>query len=116
MADQLEDNQRLLAKIEQARQEIEQDKTPCAVKAWYNETLGKIIICFNNGAEFAFPASLGEGLENATSSQLAEVEVTPLGEGLHWESLDVDLRIPDLLNQIYGSKKWMEKLSVTSEP
>ena len=87
MANQLEDDQTLLAKIEQARQATDQ-------------TSRKIIIYFNNGAEFAFPAALGEGLQNATSSQLAEVKVTPLGEGLHWESLDVDLSIPHLLNQL----------------
>lgn len=100
MANQLEDDQTLLAKLEQARQATEQDKTPHAINACYDEVSKKIIIYFNNGAEFAFPAALGEGLENATSSQLAEVEVTPLAEGLHWESLDVDLSIPHLLNQL----------------
>jgi hypothetical protein len=100
MANQLEDDQTLLAKIEQARQATDQDQTPRAINACYDETSRKIIIYFNNGAEFAFPAALGEGLQNATSSQLAEVKVTPLGEGLHWESLDVDLSIPHLLNQL----------------
>ncbi|MFP4133297.1 MAG: DUF2442 domain-containing protein [Halothece sp.] len=100
MANQLESDQTLLAKIEQARQVTEQDKTPRAIHASYDKTSRKIIIYFNNGAEFAFPATLGEGLQNATCSQLAEVEVTPLGEGLHWESLDVDLSIPHLLNQL----------------
>lgn len=112
MSNQLEDDQTILAKIEKARLETEQDQSPHAINAWYDETSKKIIISFDNGAEFAFPASLAEGLQNATSDELAAVEVTPLGEGLHWELLDVDLSIPHLLDQVYGSKKWMQQLSL----
>lgn len=114
MANQLENDQTLVAKIEQARLETEQDQSPHAINAWYDETSRKIIIRFDNDAEFAFPVTLVEGLQKATSDQLATVEVTPLAEGLHWELLDVDLSIPHLLNHVYGSKKWMEELSLNT--
>ena len=49
-------------------------------------------------------------MQNATPEQLAEVEVTPSGQGLHWETLDADLSIPDLLRGVYGNRKWMDEL------
>jgi hypothetical protein len=49
-------------------------------------------------------------LEDATPRQLAEVEVTPSGYGLHWESLDVDLGVPELVAGLFGSKAWMSEL------
>jgi Protein of unknown function (DUF2442) len=36
--------------------------------------------------------------------------VTPSGYGLHWESLDVDLGVPQLVAGIFGTKAWMAKL------
>lgn len=113
MANYLEDDQTLLKKLkfEQAKSKTEEETEPVAIDAFYDESSGKIVICFDNGAEFAFPAVLGEGLQDANTNQLIEVEVTPLGDGLHWESLDVDLSIPHLLCHIYGSKKWMAKLN-----
>jgi hypothetical protein len=34
------------------------------------------------------PPKLLQGLKNASPSQLAKVQLTPFGFGLHWESLD----------------------------
>ena len=62
------------------------------------------------GAIFSFLAELGQGLSGATLEDLAEVEVTPSGMGLHWEKLDADLSVPALLNGIYGNSAWMEQL------
>jgi hypothetical protein len=42
---------------------------------------------------------------------LAEVEVTPIGFGLHWEKLDADLGVPHLVMGIFGSKAWMRELA-----
>jgi hypothetical protein len=62
---------------------------------------------FTNGASFMFPARAVEGLELATPTQLAEVEL--LGEtGLHWENLDVDYTIIGLMNGIFGSNSFMQ--------
>ncbi|MDS3860547.1 DUF2442 domain-containing protein [Thermosynechococcaceae cyanobacterium BACA0444] len=40
-------------------------------------------------------------------TQLAEVEVSPSGYGLHWESLDADLAVPALMSQVFGSGAWL---------
>lgn len=84
---------------------------PRALKAKYDAKSGRIVVDLSNGATYAFPASLGEGLAGATSAQLAEVEVLGSGFGLHWESLDVDLSIPGLLAGRFGTRSWMSELA-----
>jgi len=49
----------------------------------------------------AFPPRLAQALDGATEDQLAEVEVLGSGMGLHWETLDVDLSVPDLLAGLF---------------
>ncbi|MGH8133704.1 MAG: DUF2442 domain-containing protein [Steroidobacteraceae bacterium] len=52
-----------------------------------------------------------QGLKDAQATQLAKVEITPLGTGLHWESLDADLGVAELAAGIFGSKTWMTELA-----
>ena len=54
------------------------------------------------------PYNLLQGLESATPEQIAAVEVTPSGYGLHWESLD--LGVPELIAGVFGTKAWMTEL------
>ncbi|GBF78857.1 hypothetical protein AsFPU1_0247 [Aphanothece sacrum FPU1] len=56
-----------------------------------------------------FPLNLIQGLAGASDKDIAEVEITPSCEGLHWETLDVDLSIPSLLIGIFGTKLWIAK-------
>lgn len=69
-----------------------------------------MVIHLKYGAIFSFPAALAQGLSDASPDDLAEVEITPSGTGLHWEKLDADLSIPALLNGIYGNAAWMEQI------
>jgi Protein of unknown function (DUF2442) len=84
---------------------------PRALSARYDSKSGRIAVELSNGATYAFPASLGQGLETATPAELAEVEVLGAGFGLHWESLDVDLSIPGLLAGRFGTRSWMSELA-----
>ncbi len=93
---------------------------PRAKDAYYDRETGEIVVQMRNGAKFSFPYQLGQGLQGASGDDLAEVEVTPSGEGLHWETLDVDFSIPALIKGIFGTPSWMAELgrsggSVTSE-
>lgn len=83
---------------------------PRAEKARYDKRTRRIVIDLTNGCTFAFPADLGQGLAGATPEQLASVEVTPGGYGLHWEELDADLAVSSLVAGIFGSKRWMAEL------
>jgi hypothetical protein len=80
---------------------------PRASSARYDAKSGRIIVELTSGATFAFPPALVEGLSDATAEQLAEVQVSPIGFGLHWPSLDLDYSIPGLMNGIFGTARWM---------
>jgi hypothetical protein len=82
---------------------------PRAASAHYDRTLGRIVVELTNGAIFAFPPRLAQGLERATDEQLASVEVLGRGYGLHWEDLDVDLSVPGLLTGIFGTASHMAR-------
>ncbi len=85
---------------------------PRARSARYNADTGMVEIVLTNGSFFAFPAELGQGLREASAEELAEVEVLPGGEGLHWERLDADLLVPSLLRGIFGTRRWMQEIGL----
>jgi hypothetical protein len=61
----------------------------------------------NHGVEFIFPTEIAEGLAGAAPADLAEIEISPSGLGLHWPRLDADLYLPGLLSGMFGSRQWM---------
>ena len=88
-----------------ARERKAAQSEPRARSARYNGATRRIEVELKNGASFAFPTTLaGLGLENATPSQLARVQVDPSGEGLHWADIDADVSVPGVLEQLLGIK------------
>lgn len=83
---------------------------PRAQAAHYDLDLNRIVIELRSGATFLFPPELVQGLAGASPDNLNNVEVTPSGEGLHWQQLDVDMSIPALMVGIFGTKAWMAEL------
>jgi hypothetical protein len=83
---------------------------PRAKRARYDRARGLIVVELTNGVFFGFPARLGQGLRGASAAQLAEVEISPSGEALHWDGLDTDLRVAALLQGVFGTKSWMREL------
>ena len=84
---------------------------PRAAKAHYDSGNARLVIELTNGVILMLPPKLLEGLKDAKAAQLAKVEITPLGTGLHWESLDADLGVAELAVGIFGSKAWMSELA-----
>jgi hypothetical protein len=80
---------------------------PKAIKARFDRRTGRIVVGMDGGLEIAFPAHLAQGLEGANFNELAAIEISPLGDGLHWPALDADLYIPALLQGVFGSKPFM---------
>jgi hypothetical protein len=78
-----------------------------AAAARYDAKSDRVIVDLTNGATFAFPPRLVQGLDKATAEQLGEVEIIGAGYGLHWEALDVDYSVPGLVNGVFGTAKWM---------
>jgi Protein of unknown function (DUF2442) len=83
---------------------------PRAVKAWYAADSERVFIELTNGVMMGFPYQLLQELANGTPEQLAEVEIVPTGSALHWESLDADLGVAQLVSGLFGSKSWMTEL------
>jgi Protein of unknown function (DUF2442) len=86
-------------------------RNACAAKAHYDARKSRLVIELTNGVILMLPLKLLQGLKNATASQLAKVELTPLGTGLHWEALDADLSVAGLAAGVFGSKEWMSELA-----
>lgn len=78
-----------------------------AVSARYDRRASRIVVGLNTGLELAFPPALAEGLAGAAPEELAEIEISPAGLGLHGPTLDADLYIPGLLQRVFGSRQWM---------
>ena len=91
------------------RGKIARQHEPRAATARYDRERDRIVVELTNGCTFAFPPHLAQGLENATADQLAQVEILGAGYGLHWEALDVDLTVPDLLAGLLGTKSYMAR-------
>jgi Protein of unknown function (DUF2442) len=83
---------------------------PRAVSIEYRSGLDLFIIKLSNGERLVLQRELIEGLQSATRRQLANVEITPQGSGLHWQDLDVDFYVPNLRRHIYGTRQWMSRI------
>jgi hypothetical protein len=78
-----------------------------AVSARYDRRTGRVLVNLNTGVQLAFPVRLAEGLTGASPADLAVIEISPTGLGLHWPQLDADVYVPGLLQGVFGSKRWM---------
>ena len=81
-----------------------------AVVARYDAPSGRLVVSLHNGVELAVPVRLVEGLSGVDPADLAEIEITPGGLGLHWPHLDADVYVPGLMAGVYGTRRWMDRL------
>lgn len=82
-----------------------------AVAASYDAKRNRIVITLSNGAEFALPPELAQGLRGANPEALGRIEITPSGFGLHWPALDADLSVTGLLAGVFGNPLWMREIA-----
>ncbi|PSR15659.1 DUF2442 domain-containing protein [filamentous cyanobacterium CCP3] len=111
MVNQIDEAQ-FLADLQQARETAIQTSMvePRAIDASYDRSAHVIVVRLNNGAVFSFPPDIAQGLSHASHEDLAAVEITPSGTGLHWEKLDADFTVSGLLSGRFGTRAWMAKL------
>lgn len=83
---------------------------PRAVSARYDRRAARIVIGLSNGLELGVPVVLAEGLAGARPAELAEIEISATGLGLHWPRLDADLYLPGFLSGVFGSRRWMARV------
>ncbi len=80
---------------------------PRVVSASYNRSARRVVLQLSSNLIVSFSPTDVEGLEDAKPSQLAEIEISPSGFGLHFPAVDADLYVPALLEGFLGSKKWL---------
>lgn len=90
-----------------ARAKALKASTPAATSAHYDRKSKSIIVKLSTGIGIFFSPQDAQGLEEASPSQLSEIEIIPSGFGLHFPKLDADLYIPALLEGFLGSRNWM---------
>lgn len=90
-----------------ATEELGLAATPTVVAARYDRRVGRIVVALSSGLEIAFRPHDAQGLEAARPAQLAGIEISPSGLGLHFPALDADLYLPALLEGFLGSRRWM---------
>jgi hypothetical protein len=113
MANKILTDKQILSQIPAARMRERRARATeaRAVSARYDSRAKSLAIELANGSSLRLPIKLIAWLRNVPANKLAEVEVDPSGEGLHWESLDVDLSVPGLLQEIFGTASWMRQLA-----
>lgn len=82
-------------------------KTPTATAAHYDRHKRRVFIDLSSGLSISFRPQDAQGLEYARPSQLAKIEISPSGLGLHFPALDADISLPGLLEGFLGSRRWM---------
>lgn len=89
------------------RGKIERVTKLYAISAQFDSKKKVITIELANGLSFSFPPKLVEGLSRRSVDSLSSIEISPMGTGLYWPKLDVDLTVEGLLSGMFGSEKWM---------
>ena len=84
-----------------------QEKFPRAVSAHYDRANDRIVVELSSKLAVSFRPGDAQGLEHAKAADLAEIELSPSGFGIHFPRLDADLYVPALLEGFLGSRKWM---------
>lgn len=80
---------------------------PFAVGARYDRRQQRIVVQLNTGLLVVFAPVMVEGLQEARSRELQEIEISPSGFGLHFPLIDADVHLPGLLAGALGSRQWM---------
>ncbi|MBY0582275.1 MAG: DUF2442 domain-containing protein [Sphingomonas sp.] len=80
---------------------------PRALSAHYDAAIDRVVVELVNGCTFMFPPRLAQGLEHATKEELATVETSPFGFGLHWEQLNADFTVAGLMAGRFGTARYM---------
>jgi hypothetical protein len=81
---------------------------PAAISAEYDKRLDVVILHIDNGRRLVIPREEMQGLEDATDTQLAQIEIFG-GQDIAWPQLDVDHYLPYLLEGKYATERWKQE-------
>ncbi|MQA89781.1 MAG: DUF2442 domain-containing protein [Gemmatimonas sp.] len=79
---------------------------PRANTATYEPQKGLVWVELRSGFAFGFPPERVPGLEGASAKQLSVVRISPSGDGLHWDDLDVQASLTGLMADALNLREW----------
>lgn len=80
-----------------------------ATAARYDLKTSRVMITLASGIELAVSPAIVQGLTTATPEELMDIELTPMGTGLHFPAIDADIFVPALLQGFTGTRHWMAR-------
>ena len=83
---------------------------PRAQAITYDGRRGLIVVELRSGFAFGFPPERVAGLEGALAAKLAMGRVSPSGDGLHWDDLDVHASLTGLMAEALNLGEWAPRL------
>jgi hypothetical protein len=83
---------------------------PRATAIGYDATRGLVLVELRSGFVFGFPPERIPGLEATSAKQLAAVRLSPSGDGLHWDDLDVQVSLTGLVREALKLDEWAPRV------
>jgi hypothetical protein len=85
-------------------------REPRAAKVAYLPRSAALLIELKTGVCLSIPVKLIPYLNGVASRDLARVEIQGRGSALHWERIDQDLGVPQLIASVLNSPAWMSEM------
>jgi hypothetical protein len=83
---------------------------PRAAAVTYERDQALVLVHLRSGVAFGFPPERIPGLEKAKHEQLASVRISPSGDGLHWDKLDVHASLTGLIAETLSLREWAPRI------
>jgi hypothetical protein len=83
---------------------------PRARTVRYDLQQALVLVELRSGCTFGFPPERVFGLEDADPAELAKVELSPSGDGLHWDDLDAHASLTGLMIEALNLREWAPRI------
>jgi hypothetical protein len=83
---------------------------PRAAAVRYDPGQALVIVQLRSGFAFGFPPERVPGLEGATPKQLSNGRISPSGDGLHWDDVDVHASLTGLISDALNLREWAPRI------
>jgi hypothetical protein len=83
---------------------------PRAEGTTYDPNRDLFVVSLRGGFAFGFPPGAVEGLQSATAEELSKVRISPSGDGLHWDGLNVDASLTGLVTEALNLREWAPRI------
>ena len=83
---------------------------PRATAVTYDRDQALVLVHLRSGFTFGFPPERIPGLERVSNRQLSNVRISPSGDGLHWDDVDVDASLTGLIAEALNLQEWAPRI------